>query len=243
VELHCVVKAHAGEKSFARSVDRIWTAFDEGSLVSLLQVAGEELGPNAYGLDCVLPSSREEISTVIFSEIRERYAAQYEAMYQDARRAIAQFHDADLPLARELLLAAQLALGHRFDEEIARAPARMFEPTAYERAIEISEEAERYGCTLDRQAACCHFEGLLEGLMHRVCAGDTDESHAGSSPVTSALALLGTAERLHLGVDFDRAQELLHAALRAGLALSDPLRLLLEKLSLSKELLERPAPE
>ncbi|MBW2455070.1 MAG: DUF3536 domain-containing protein [Deltaproteobacteria bacterium] len=240
VDLHCMLRPFEGEEAFKRATERLWSQLSKRSLLSLLRVAEEELGPDDYGIDNILPSSREAISRALFEERRERYAAQYETAYQDARRTIARFHEAGLPLPHELKVVAQLALAHRFDEEIARAPQHAFEPEAYSQVAAIVEEAEAYDCELRRDAACRHFETLLAHLMHRVCAGDTDVAHTGSGgPIASALELMSLAERLGLTLETDRAQEQLHRALRDGLGRSEDLAQLGAELGLSAKLFER----
>jgi alpha-amylase/alpha-mannosidase (GH57 family) len=236
VEMHCVLRRMADDVAWERAEPRIWEAFAGGSLLNLLRVAEEELGPDDFGLHDVLPSGREALSDLLFADMRERYVAQYEAMYQDARQTISQFHEAGLPLPDELRTAAGLALAYRFDEEIAAASPVLFEPAAYRRAREIAEEASRYGCKLRTRAARAHFEGLLGKVMHRVAAGATDQAYAGRSPIDAALGILRLAHALGIELPTERAQELLARALGSGLSPSDRLRDLAAALGLSQSL-------
>jgi alpha-amylase/alpha-mannosidase (GH57 family) len=239
VEVHAVLRPFAGEASFERASERIWQAFASGSLLTLLRVAEEELGHDDFGIASVLPEARDALSRALFADVRGRYAAQYEAMYREAVLTIAQFHDAGLPLPQELRTAAQLALAYRFDEEIAAAPADVFDSGAYRVALGIAEEAQRYGCELRTEAARLHFESMLEKIMRRVCAGDRDLEHAGG-PTAAALELLDLGTRLHLDIRIDRAQEMLHDALRQGLEPTESLRRLARALDLSRELVQKP---
>jgi hypothetical protein len=236
VELHCVLRPYQGEEAFERARERIWAELERRSLLRLLGVVQEVLGSESYSLHHVLPSGREAISRAIFAELKERYAIQYEAMYQESRAAIAQFHEAGLPLPEELRMAAQLALAHRFDEAIAEAPEQHFDPTAYARALEIAEEAARYGSMLRLGEARRHFEAQLSRLMRRVCAGETDPVHGGN-PARSALSLLEIAEQLGLSLDLDPPQERLYQALRAGLTRNESVTRLALELGLSERLL------
>jgi hypothetical protein len=136
-----------------------------------------------------------------------------------------------------LRTAAQLALAHRFDEELEQVPATHFDPLAYSRALDIAAEAAQYGCSLRLDAARRHFESQLARLMSRVSAGDNDTVH-GANPARAALELLEIAARLGLTLDLNRAQEQLYQALRVGLAPSEPLARLGAELGLSPKLLE-----
>lgn len=238
VEMHCVLRSLADCGSLEEATKNIWASFERGSLLTLVRVAEEELGPEDYGLGQLLEGAREAVSRLIFEEMRERYAAQYEAMYQDARRAIAQFHEAELPVPDELRAAAGLALAQRFDEEIEAASNTVFRPEAYARARSIAEEARRYGCQLRHDLARAHFDGLLTKIMYRVCAGDTDVAHVGTDPTQAALTLLDLARDLGVNLDRERPQELLVRSLATRGPVSEPLRRLGRSLGLSDRLFE-----
>ena len=234
VDLHCVLKRYPGAEAFAVATRRIWQAVGRGSLLTLLRIAEEELGPQDYGLEAVLPSARAGIGRALFDDLRERYGVQYEAMYQDARQVIAQFHDAGLPLPQELISAAQLALAYRFDEELSGAPAAGFDPSDYQRAVDIAREAQRHGCELRRASACHHFEALLAQLMDGVCGGSADD---GDDPLSEALSLLDTAEQLQLSLDREPAQEKLFAGLAAGACEIPRVEELMSALGISRRVL------
>jgi alpha-amylase/alpha-mannosidase (GH57 family) len=239
VELHCVLREHEGEATYEQALTRIWTALETGSLLTLLRVAEEELGPTDFGVDAILPSARDDVSRAIFDVLRERYAAQYEAMYQDARINVAQFDRAGLPLPRELKSAIEVSLAYSFDEAIEHAPTSGFDRGDYERALAIVAEAERHDCQLRRDEACAHFDAVLGGLMQRVCTGDIDVSRSGGGPIDAALSLLQTANELSLELDLELPVERLIMALRGGLGRSHSLDRLVESLGVSQELLRR----
>jgi hypothetical protein len=221
VDLHCVLAAFPGDEPFTVATRRIWDAAAKGSLLTLVRVAEETLGPDDHGIEALLPSARADVSRALFDDLRERYAAQYEAMYRDARLTIAQFYDAGLPLPDELRRAAELALAYRFDEEIAAAPSAGFDARHYERAIDIAEEATRFGCELRRASAQRHFETLLERLARRIAAGDGD-----GRPIDTALSLLAIASSMGLTLCFDRSQEVVFEALGGGAVGAELSRLL-----------------
>jgi hypothetical protein len=246
VDMHCVLRPLSRDTQVSSlgpaklsegAIARVWAAFEEGSLLTLVRVAEEELGPEGFGLEHLLEEAREAVSGLIFEEARDRYAAQYEAMYQDARRVIGQFHAASLTPPEELRAAAGLALAHRFDEEIGAAPTAAFQPEAYSRARAIAKEARRYGCTLRHQRARTHLDGLLTKIMYRVCAGDDDVVHVGTDPTRAALSLIELATELGVTLDRERPQELLVRALHGGMDVTEPLRELVMALGLSTELL------
>lgn len=231
VDLHAVLAPFESEGSFTSAVERILTELESRSLLSLLRVVQQELGPESFGIEHVLPSYKEAVGDAIFAGMKRHYAIQYEAMYEDARAAIAQLYETGLPLPRELRHAAELALGYRFDLAITTASRLSFDKGAYTDALAIAEEAARYGCALPKQAACRHFELHLGRLLDRVCAADPE-----SDALVSALELLVLTERLSLDLDVERSQERLYRALTGGLETHEGHRELAEALSLSPRL-------
>jgi hypothetical protein len=240
IDLHCLVREALPPERYESACARLLQALTSGSLMALLRVAQEEFGSSAYTLEHLLPSGRVAVSDALFDDLRGRYFTQYEAMYQEASVALTQFVEHDLPLPEELRVAAQLALAHRFDDEVARAPRDRFVASAYDAARAIAREAERYGCVLRRESACRHFESLLGHLIDRVCAGDTDAP--GEGYAARALDLLAAAAELGLSLDVDVMQERLHDALDDGLVASSSLVELATALGLSPELVRAREP-
>jgi len=240
IDLHCLVKPYPGEESFAGASERIVKALRTGSLLTVLRIAQEELGPDAYGIEHVLPSDREAISAALFSTLRDSYAAHFEAMYADSQSTIASFRQAGLPMPPELRAAAELALGRRFEDGVATWPTEEHDPHAYRLALGIAEDARALGCKVPIEAARKKLEAALLRQLRRVASGDTSVEQTGAvTALDAALKLLALAPRLDIELDLERAQELLHDALLDGLTATDGVESLADELSLSRELFGR----
>ncbi len=237
IDLHCLVKPFPGEAAFARASERIVKALRTGSLLTALRVAQEELGPDAYGIEHVLPSDREAISAALFSTLRDSYAAHFEAMYADSQSTIASFRQAGLPMPPELRAAAELALGRRFEDAVAAWPTEEHDAHAYRVALELAEGARSLGCKVPIEAAQKKLDAALLRQLRRVAAGDANVEQTGAvTPLDAALELLSLAPRLDVELDLERAQELLHDALLDGLTATEEVLRLVDELNLSREL-------
>lgn len=240
IDLHCLVKPYAGAEAFAKASERIVQALRTGSFLTALRVAQEELGPDAYGIEHVLPSDREAISAALFSTLRNSYAAHFEAMYSDSQATIASFRQAGLPMPQELRAAAELALGRRFEDAVTAWTTDDHDPRAYRSALELADQAHAIGCTIPVELARRKLDDTLLRQLHRVAAGDVSVERTGAlTAADAAIETLALAERLDVKLDLDRAQELLHDALLNGLAPSDGVLRLVDELSLSRELPRR----
>jgi len=205
VELHCVLRPYPGDEAFVQARQRVVAALARSSLLALVRTAEDELGPEEHGLGSVLEAERERLSQALFDEMRSRYAAQYEALYEEARGALSQFTEVGLPIPRELAQAAETALRRRFEEALRRAHRDGFDPRGFDQALIIAEEARRYGLGLEDREAAARFEASLDVLITRLTSGEP--AALGADPISSSLALLQTARRLGLSLDLEPAQE------------------------------------
>ena len=241
LDLHCLVKDFPGAAAFSESESRIVAAVKSGSLLTALRVAQEELGPDAFGIEHVLPTDRESLSQGLFAELRASYTAHFEAMFRDSQATIASFRQAGLAMPAELRAAAELALGRRFEDATATLPGEELGDTAYHAALQIADEARAFGCRIPTETSRLKMEQALLRQLRRVAAGEDDVERAGgSTPLSAALSLLEVAAKLEIELDLERAQELLCDALRDGLEPSEGVLRLADELNVSSELAKRP---
>ncbi len=157
-------------------------------------------------------------------------------MYRDSRGTMTLFHRAGLPIPGELRATAELVLGRRFEEALARLPAEVDE-RAYREAVAIADEARAFECKLPIDGARRQLEAALSKQLRRVVTGDTDVEHTGAAtPLGAALALCDVADRLALALDLERPQELLYEALRDGLQRTPAVLDLADRLRLSRKI-------
>jgi hypothetical protein len=116
---------------------------------------------------------------------------------------------AGYPLPPELRAPAEFALARRFEAEIARA---VDDPStdSFRAAQEIVREARQGGFQLASPRAAALMGRTLLAAVERVI------EEPDSARVDAALGLLRLTRDLGLGVNLDRAQELVFDALRRG---------------------------
>lgn len=241
IDLHCLVKPYPGDAAFGTASERVVAAVKTGSLLTALRVAQEELGPEAYGIEHVLPNEREALSTTLFAELRGSYAAHFEAMFRDSQATIASFRQAGLPMPPELLAAAELALARRFEDAVASLSGSELDEGAFHGALEIAERAKSLGCRVSTKSTRHGLELALLRQLRRVAAGERETDHSsGLTPLHAALSLFEIASRLDVELDLERAQELLYDALLEGIDADAGVLQLADALNLSRDLAERP---
>lgn len=242
IDVYCVLKAFASAEDFARAAGRLWGEFETASLLTILRIAEEEFGPEEHGLEHMLAGGRVDLARAILADSLSGYTEQYARLFEDNRRLIAMFREADLPLPDELRFAGEITLTRRLEHELARQRDRS-DAGSYRRAIAIAAEARRYDLTLRCEQGKMHFEAMIEALVRRVAEGDREAAEA--EVVSSALELLDLTHSLGIVVSLERAQELLYPLLLNGTPRSAGLEKLTTALGLSPGLLgpQAPAPQ
>jgi hypothetical protein len=216
VDFYCVARAFPGARQFNASAARLWANFRTGSLPVMLRIAQEELGPDEFGLESVLPDGRQRISELVFGDIVGNFAEQYARLYEANQRVLEMLQDAGLELPQELTAAAEYTFSRRFEEAVRRASGSE-DPKAYLPAIRITEEAEHRGFAIDHSTTAPLFARVLADAVARTLEVPSDDR----VEVTCALTALAT--KLGLATALERSQELYDRAI-GGAPASDGLR-------------------
>lgn len=240
IDVYCMLKEVDDPRAMDRSAKLLWDNIDSASLLTILRLAEEEFGPDEYGLRHVLPGGRDAVARAILADALSRYTEQYGRLYEDNRRLIAQFQVAGLPLPEELRIAAELTLSRRLDAELERQRGR-FDAASYRRAVEIADEAERYGFELRCVEGQARFARMIEGAVHGMIEPEPRADAA--EPPSGVFELLDLVEELGIDVDLARSQEFLFEAIHHGLALTEPVRRLAFALGFAERAFGGEAPD
>jgi len=236
VDFYSVLRPFPGRSRFHGAVNRVWEMFPAASMPALLRGLAKDFGPHEFGLEHVLPEGREHIARVVFGNLVERFAEEYARLYEDNRHSLEMLQRAGLELPTELRAAAEFTLRRRFEAEI-REQQLSRDPTAYQKALEIAEQAMQQHYNLDSEQARIIFQSMITDAVTQAVTGG-DEAYA-----QSALELVQLTQRLHLGPDLRRAQELLYETLTDGAGpLSETLRRLALALGLAPVLIHSRQP-
>jgi alpha-amylase/alpha-mannosidase (GH57 family) len=240
VDFYCVVKPFTTTTRFRASANRIWREFGSVSLPKLLRTIAKEFGPDEFGLDHVLPGARRRIFSNVFGTMVRRFSEHYASLYEDNQHSIEMLEHAGFELPWELRTAAEYTMGRRFEEEI-RAQQASDDPAAYQKAVEIAEEAARHHYDIDMASTSALFGPMIASAVEQAL-GETEWEQAQGRWQT-ALSLVMLSKRLGLpGETFARAQEIFYQGLMKGvLPPQSPLNELGLQLGLAPTLLEREA--
>lgn len=230
MDFYAGIKPYPGDESFAASTHRLWSRIASSSLPSILRTAQEEFGVHEFGLEHVLLDVRQKIISSVFGSLIQRLSEEYGRLYEDNHRTLEVLRVSGFELPPELRAVAEFSLGRQFDEEIRRQSGRT-DPAAYQKAIELAQEAARRGYRIDRSFA----EKLFDEMITETVRGAIGDLSPGL--VQSALSLHLLSRHLLLSPPLERAQETLFYALQDLSSITDPIRALGTALGLSPRIL------
>lgn len=207
VDFYCALRESAGGDEFAAHSRELWTAFRASSLPALLRRVREEFGPAEFGLEHLLAEDRQRVHEIVFSKTVERFAEQYEMLFEENRRQIEMLQDAGFELPPELRAAAEFTVGRRFESELMRFE-RERSADSLRGATLAAEEVVRLGCRIDRERT---RQQVAQLIARSVTSLITSLSNEG---IEESFELIRLAHKLGLDADVERAQEIVYQAVR-----------------------------
>jgi hypothetical protein len=207
------VRPFPGDEPFARTVERLDAHFVAASMPSIFRFLDREFGPEAYGLEHLATDTRTDLFNRVFSDLLDTLARQYTRIYDDNRRVLEMLRRGGFEMPALLRLAAEFALGRRFEQAVLRNDGSL-DPADYEEAISLLREAQKNGVTIAREKVRSHFEKMVVHAVNMVV------EHPGPHAVERALGTVSIATSLGVPVDVDEAQEILYPLI--GSAVESP---------------------
>ncbi|HVB83059.1 MAG TPA: DUF3536 domain-containing protein [Candidatus Binataceae bacterium] len=225
LDFYCALGAYAGAKNFARAAKGLHERFVNASLPVMLRLMQSEFGPEEFGLEEVLPEGRRTIFEMVFGDIFEGFASQLARLYEENRRFVVSLHEAGFEPPTQLRQVAELALQHRFEQELLEQRSD-HNLAAYGKALGVAQEVARWNYRIDKSLGNSVFSALIAEAARDAV------SEPGIDKVESAIQLVRLAKGLLLEPNFDLAQETVYAALVSGAPGSEKLAQLAAALNL-----------
>jgi alpha-amylase/alpha-mannosidase (GH57 family) len=200
IDFHCCVSRFESEVVLAESAERVAAQFKRGLIPPLLRSMREEFGVREFGLENLMASQRDRIARAVFGSLVQELSEEYRRVYQENRRYLEMFQVAGFSLPPELRTAAEYTLSRQFEDEI-RAQRLSHDPSAYQEAVRIVEDANRQRLHIDRSVANELFEGMITDAV-RLGMDSPD-----STLLKRAISLIKLTRKLGIQPNLDRAQE------------------------------------
>ncbi len=200
IDFYGAIKPFVKKEDFDKSTQRLWEQFYLVSLPKLLRVMQEDFGPDEFGVEQLLPESRQKIFKEVYGSLVEHFSEQYVRLYEDNRRNLEMLQSVGFELPKEIRAAAEYTFGKLFEEEIQKKEW-FKDPDAYRNLITLADGVTQHGYQIDRFVAEHTFRNLITEIVDIAVEKPTEEN------VRAAIAVVQLAKKLGLGVNLYLAQE------------------------------------
>ena len=211
-DFHCCIQPFAGRRNYTQVKEQLFEALTRGSAAQTILKMNQLFGDLAYSLQDLFAEERHRIMRLLSQETLTRLDQLYSQVYRDNYGVLMAFHRDQLPVPRELQVAAEIALGHRL-----LLTLRSLEQDAEDLDSNLIHLVQLEAITTEASHLHCHLhqpEGreILQRLIERsLWTLFNQSSIEGSEPQIRVLErLIILSEQLELGVSFAKSQELFH---------------------------------
>ena len=197
IDFYGAIRPYIRQENYEKSAKHLWEQFYIVSLPKLLRLMQEEFGPDEFGVEQLLPESRQKIFQTVFGTLVERFSEQYVRLYEDNRRNLEMLQSVGFELPKEIRAAAEFTFGKLFEEEIQKKEW-FKDPDAYQNLISLAGEVTQHGYRIDRFVAEHTFRNLITEIVEGAVAKPTDENIRASIAVVQLTKKLGLSYNLYL---------------------------------------------
>jgi alpha-amylase/alpha-mannosidase (GH57 family) len=234
-DFHCCIQSFAGRRDYEQIKQNLFQTLEQASAAVVVLKMADAFGEEYFSLSHLFAEERHRILHLLSKETLTRLDQLYAQVYRDNYGILAAFRRDRLPVPVELQVAAEITLNQRLLSELKRLEAGEQLPIAELDAVAI--EAENLGCNLQRGEAAKILEDSIWRSLSKLFQDQipnlnvnghlsaqnsnqnssqfsTQDSSQISNQIDQVVQInqlfqaINLAERLHLNLNLDRAQEL-----------------------------------
>lgn len=198
-DFHCTIKEFSDEDEYEKLKQNLSKIFMLSPLTEVIRALDEYFGCEYFTLKDIFIEERRKILQILLKGKMEKFAQNYQEMYNEAKGSIYQMQNLGLAVPEEFKIAAKYALSKKFNDLI-RSSGGFVEPSVVQEIIAINYEARAIGIKLDKSAANKIFAKKIDKNIARL---------AYSLELQQAevlMELFDYVEKLELEIDISEAQ-------------------------------------
>jgi alpha-amylase/alpha-mannosidase (GH57 family) len=218
-DFHCCIQPFSGRKHYGELKESLFTTLKQASAARIVVEMSQIFGNQFFDLQHLFAQERHRIMQQVTEKTKLRLDQLYTQVYRDNYGILAAFQRDDLPVPKELQVAAEIAIAHRCLQTVkalehslednAQAMIHLGELEA------ISTEADYLRCQIQLPEAKTTLERLILATLWQVL--QEHEPERVEQEVKKAVMMIEIGEKLHLDLSLTKAQEIYHTYLHQTL--------------------------
>lgn len=208
-DFHCVIQPFTGRPYYTALKQALFEQLQQASVPRLVLAMNQYFGDRYYGIHNLFAEDRHHLLDMLSQATLMRLAQMYTQVYRDNYGLLTAYCRDEIKAPQELLVAAQVALGHRATQTIQSLlltlDSAVTDPSYRVQMAEltaIAVEAQHLGCLLSLEVMVSPINKLLHNWLWRSLY------HDNPALMRDVSDLLKLSRRLGLDVQEDRLQEL-----------------------------------
>ncbi|MBW4542218.1 MAG: DUF3536 domain-containing protein [Myxacorys chilensis ATA2-1-KO14] len=202
-DFHCCIQPFSGRRQYTQLKENLSEALSQGSAAKTILTMNRYFNDRSYSLQDLFAEERHRIMQLLSQETLTRLDQLYTQVYRDNYGVLIAFHRDELPVPRELQVAAEIALGHRL---LVTLRSLEHDPNSHD-LVEldaIATEASHLRCQLHLPEA----RQILERTIARSLQTLLYDPEPSDLQIQFLGKLIDLSQQLNLGVSLERSQEL-----------------------------------
>ncbi|MGQ4646854.1 DUF3536 domain-containing protein [Lyngbya aestuarii] len=208
-DFHCCIQPFAGRRAYSQLKDKLFDTLKQASAAHTIMAMTQLFGDNAFSLQNLFAEERHRIMQLLSQETLTRVDQLYTQVYRDNYGVLMAFHRDELPVPKELQVAAEIALSNRCLTSIKALEQESSEAdkgTNHLAELEaVATEANHLRCQLNIPEAKETLEQLILRSLWQLLHETNPETLEGDIQRIGRLIELGN--QLNLGLSLARCQE------------------------------------
>lgn len=207
-EFHCCIQPFVGRGEYGKLKEKLFDTLNKGSIVDIILAMNELFGDEFFNLENLFTEERHIIMEKLAQNTKKRLDHLYTQVYRDNFSMIMAFNRNELPVPRELQVAAEVALSHRWLNSLtALIESQDLEAhkTHLENLMVIASEVNSLQCKLTIADGKKTLEKFILDKLNNILNQEKN-AHL-EIKIEQLLQVINIGNKLKLNLSLEQAQE------------------------------------
>ncbi len=205
-DFHCCLQMYQGRGHYGQLKEQLFAALKQASIAQIIVTLTEVFDRRSFDLQHLFAEERHRIMQQVTHTTKQRLDQLYTQVYRDNYGILAAFQRDELPVPKELQVAAEIAISHRLAGAIETLVDNKNDLASQMAELEaIATEASAFKCELTVPEAKPTLENLVFSKLKHLLDVISPESL--EKEIQQIQQLIQVAQQLNLGLCLDRMQE------------------------------------
>lgn len=209
-DFHCCIQPFKGRLAYAEVKEQLFEALKQASAAQTILTMSKLFGDQSFSLQHLFAEERQRTMQLLTAKTKKQLDQIYTQVYRDNYSILAAFQRDEVPVPKELQVAADVALSHRCLTTVRLLEQGINDPQVTDTHLgelaAIATEANHLRCSLDIPDAKIILDQLILDSLSQILEGSDPDQIEGE--IQRLIQMVEVGNQLKLGLSLDKVQEL-----------------------------------